>query len=222
MDSFHERLARIGLAAGARYGFALAGGYAVQAAGLVERPSNDVDLFTGWDRGGEFEAGVAAIVDAYVADGMTVDIGARHGGTFVRLNIADGADRAKVELAADWRAREPVLMAIGPVLHPDDAVANKVCALFGRHLARDFIDVDAAVTSARYSRENLISLAANADRGFDRRMFGDVLGVAARLPDEDFAEYGVIGHRLQEMRARFAEWRDELLNPGTDQTPTST
>lgn len=32
----------------------------------------------------------------------------------------------------DWRKNEPILLAIGPVLHADDAVANKVCALFGR------------------------------------------------------------------------------------------
>jgi hypothetical protein len=34
--------------------------------------------------------------------------------------------------------------SIGPVLHPDDAVANKMRALYGRAEARDFVDVDAA------------------------------------------------------------------------------
>ncbi|MEV6689872.1 hypothetical protein AB0M35_00140 [Micromonospora sp. NPDC051196] len=57
MDPFHERLARTGLAAATRFGFALAGGYAVQAAGLLERPSEDVDLFTAWDRRDEFAGG---------------------------------------------------------------------------------------------------------------------------------------------------------------------
>jgi len=56
VDAFHERLAQTGLAAAARYGFALAGGYAVQAAGLLERFSEDVDLFTAWERRGQFEA----------------------------------------------------------------------------------------------------------------------------------------------------------------------
>ena len=50
MDAFHHRLAHIGLAAAERFGFALAGGYAVQAAGLVKRPSEDIDLFTAWER----------------------------------------------------------------------------------------------------------------------------------------------------------------------------
>jgi hypothetical protein len=43
---FHERLAQVGLAPLGRDGFALASGYAVQAHGLFERPSEDVDMFT--------------------------------------------------------------------------------------------------------------------------------------------------------------------------------
>ncbi|MBL6280093.1 nucleotidyl transferase AbiEii/AbiGii toxin family protein [Micromonospora fiedleri] len=73
MDPFHERLARTGLRAADRYGFALAGGYAVQAAGLVERPSEDIDLFTAWDRRNEFTAAVTAVVHAYRDDGLTVE-----------------------------------------------------------------------------------------------------------------------------------------------------
>src|SRR5258707_5320125 len=52
VDAFHQVLARIGLDAAERYGFALAGGYAVQAAGFLQRPSEDIDLFTVWERRG--------------------------------------------------------------------------------------------------------------------------------------------------------------------------
>ena len=45
MDPFHERLARVGLRAAGQYGFALAGGYAIQAHGFLDRLSADVDLF---------------------------------------------------------------------------------------------------------------------------------------------------------------------------------
>ena len=58
---------------------------------------------------------------------------------------------AKVELGCDWRARPPEVLAIGPVLHPDDAVANKVTTLFGRAAPRDYLDVNAALASGRYS-----------------------------------------------------------------------
>jgi hypothetical protein len=37
MDSFHARLARVALAAAESYGFALAGGYAVQAQPTLTR-----------------------------------------------------------------------------------------------------------------------------------------------------------------------------------------
>jgi hypothetical protein len=50
MDPFHERLARLALEAAADYGFCLAGGYAVQAHGFVDRVSKDVDLSRPWRR----------------------------------------------------------------------------------------------------------------------------------------------------------------------------
>ncbi|MDH6462936.1 hypothetical protein M2302_003121 [Micromonospora sp. A200] len=65
MDQVHLRLAEIGLRVAARYGFALAGGYAVQAHGILDRPSEDIDLFTAWERRGEFAAAVDAVVYGY-------------------------------------------------------------------------------------------------------------------------------------------------------------
>lgn len=212
MDAFHERLAQTGLAAAARYGFALAGGYAVQAAGLLERLSEDVDLFTAWERRGQFEAAVAAVVDAYRAEGLHVEL-ERHGDLFARLNVEDGEHASKVELGVDWRANEPVQMRLGPVLHPDDAMANKMSALYGRALARDFIDVDAALRSGRYDREALLRLAERADRGFDRRRFAEAIGQAQVLDADDFAEYGITRQDLDDLRSRFAEWQTELLIP---------
>jgi 2-polyprenyl-6-methoxyphenol hydroxylase-like FAD-dependent oxidoreductase len=47
---------------------------------------------------------------------------------------AAGGEPDKVEVAADWRSHEPVTLDIGPVLHADDAVANKMAALYGRAL----------------------------------------------------------------------------------------
>jgi hypothetical protein len=45
----HRWLAQIGLQAAAQFGFALAGGYAVQEHGIIQRLSEDVGLFTSWD-----------------------------------------------------------------------------------------------------------------------------------------------------------------------------
>ncbi|HET6211814.1 MAG TPA: nucleotidyl transferase AbiEii/AbiGii toxin family protein, partial [Micromonosporaceae bacterium] len=45
-SSLHNRIAAVALAASGRYGFALGGGCALVAHGLVDRPTEDVDLFT--------------------------------------------------------------------------------------------------------------------------------------------------------------------------------
>jgi hypothetical protein len=211
VDDFQQALARIGLAAAERYGFALAGGYAVQAAGLLQRPSEDIDLFTVWERRGDFETAAAAIVDAYLAAGLSVQSERRHD-TFTRLTVSDGVQTAKVELGVDVRVKDPVRIAIGPVLHPDDAVANKMGALYERALARDFIDIDAALQSGRYDRPGLLQLAERSDITFDRRAFADALDQARLLDDDDFAQYGLVGADLDGLRQRFTAWRAELLD----------
>lgn len=129
MEPQHERIAKIALAAGARYGLALAGGYAVQAHGIGNRPSGDVDLFTTWQHRDEFPELTTAVIAALNAAGYATSV-IMSGETFARLIVTDPSEgrEDKVELSADWRAHHPVQLDIGPVLHPDDAVANKVCA----------------------------------------------------------------------------------------------
>ncbi len=125
----------------------------------------------------------------------------------------------KVELAADIRSKAPVTMSIGPVVHVDDVAGGKMEALFTRAEARDFIDIDAIVTSGRFTRTGLQELAASRDAGFDLRVLADMLSVIDIYPDAEFSAYGLGAEQIQQMRERFAEWRTELLDePG----PTST
>src|SRR5215211_242803 len=140
MEVSHRALAEIALAAAGSYGLALAGGYAVRAHGIGSRPSGDVDLFTDWQRRADFPAAVDTVVAALNRHGYDVTVVIRTD-TFARLLLADAGaaqdtEPDKLELSADWRAHPPVTLAVGPVLHPDDAVANKMCALFGRAEAR--------------------------------------------------------------------------------------
>jgi hypothetical protein len=140
MDALHERAARVGLAATGRFGFALAGGYAVQAHGFLERPSEDVDLFTVADAEDRFDEAVSTAIEAYRAAGLTVEI-LRHNPAFARLRLTDGqGGQVRVEMGIDWRAHPPVTLEIGAVLHSDDAVANKLAAFYGRAADRDYVD----------------------------------------------------------------------------------
>src|ERR1700722_10162399 len=173
MEERHRRIAEIALSAAGKYSLALAGGYAIQAHGIGSRPSGDVDLFLNWQRRDDFGDAVDAVMGALEAAGMEVWVVAR-AETFARLLVTDPTSAAgepdKVEVAADWRSREAVTLEIGPVLHADDAVANKMAALYGRALARDFLDIDMILESGRYTRERLLELAAAADPGFDQQM----------------------------------------------------
>jgi hypothetical protein len=210
-DAFHQSLARIGLDAGEKFGFALAGGYALQAAGFLKRPTADIDLFTVWERRSDFETAARAIVDAYLAAGLRVHAERRHDG-FTRLTVADGGQTAKVDLGVDRRANDPVRISIGPVLHPDDVVANKMRALYERGHACDFIDIDAVLRSGRYDQSMLLQLAQRSDITFDGSVFVKALAQAQLLADADFAPYGLVGDELDGLRQRFALWRADLAD----------
>lgn len=56
-----------------------------------------------------------------------------------------------VDFGIDWRSSPPIGLSIGPVLSEDDAVGNKVAALFSRGETRDYLDFDSIRRSGRYS-----------------------------------------------------------------------
>ncbi|WP_214108527.1 nucleotidyl transferase AbiEii/AbiGii toxin family protein [Acrocarpospora catenulata] len=183
MDDFHRLLAQIALQAAADYGFALAGGYAVQAQGVLQRPSEDIDLFTSSVRN-DFAEGVTKICDAYIEHDLVIKVDV-DSPQFVRLTVSQPATgrTSKVELAADLRSHPPVTMEIGPVVHLDDVAGGKVEALFTRAEVRDFIDIDALLTSGRFTRERLLDLAASRDLGFDRTVFAQMLSALELYPE---------------------------------------
>ena len=83
MDRFHEWLARLALDAAGSYGFALAGGYAIQAHGFLDRMSSDVDIFASSRAEFDFAQAVDVVVDAYRRAGLDADVEVR-GVSFAR------------------------------------------------------------------------------------------------------------------------------------------
>jgi hypothetical protein len=214
VDPVHHRLAKIGLAASQQFGFALAGGYAVQAHGILQRPSEDVDLFTAWERREDFTEAVQAVATAYRAAGYDVEIEQQFE-TFARLKVVDpehADEPQKVELAANWRAHPPIMMEIGPVLHAEDVAAGKMSALYTRAEPRDYLDVDATIASGRYTPDDLCELAAATDAGFDTSVLAQVFAMLERYPDRRFAAYGATPEQITSLRQRFADWRRSLMD----------
>jgi hypothetical protein len=195
----------------ADYGFCLAGGYAVQAHGFVDRVSKDVDLFTTMASAADFPAAQAAVVTALEADGLAVAV-ERDGATFARLVVADPGSGATstLELGVDWRAFPPVQLAIGPVLHPVDAAANKLCALFGRAAVRDYIDVHGVLEDGRYPGPELLQMAADHDPGFEPAMFAEALRAVTRLPTAAFEPYKLTADEAEALCVSLLAWAEEI------------
>jgi hypothetical protein len=208
MDSLQERLARIGLAVASRHGFVLGGGHAVQLHGMGMRPSEDIDLFA--PSRGTPEQVEQMVVDAYREEGFNVEV-LRRTADLVQMEVSDADGRScKVDLGVFWQAHSPVMLEIGPVLHPDDAVAGKMDALFNRWAPRDFLDVDAILRSGRYTTDVLLAIAKEHNPGFEGAMFAEALSYLSRIPDRDFLAYGVTPEHISAMRERLDEWRREL------------
>lgn len=205
IDPFQAEVARVALAAAADRGFALAGGNALVAHGLVERVTQDVDLFS--PEPGAPGAVVQPVRRALESAGYRVEVTRRpqdSGGEFAQLTVSSGEQTMLLDLARDWRLQEPIRLDIGPVLHIDDAVGSKVAAMVGRGLPRDFIDVAAALH--RYNREQLMSLTFVRDPGLRVVDFTDAARALDDIPAEAFAPYGLDETAVSGLRAQFADW----------------
>lgn len=218
----HQRaVTRAALAVLGRHGFALAGSGAIREHSLVDRPTQDVDLFTNSVDAPAFAAAVEDLTAQLVAAGYQVKQ-ERRAALFAQLQVmTPGGDAVSVDLATDWRSQEPVALAVGPVLSVQDAVASKVGALYTRTEARDYLDVDAIRTSGRFTDTHLLTLVADRDPGFDSSMFAHQLDQVQRVNDGAFARYGLDVSQVAAMRDRLSGWAATIRNPLDEQGPSA-
>jgi hypothetical protein len=212
-EEFQTRVARLALSVAREHGFALGGGHAFIAHGLVSRPTEDVDLFS--DADGAVQRAAQKVAAALTAVGLTVELVPEtselgelfygFGEDMVEFEVREGADVVRLQLARFDRTRAPVVMDVGPVLHVDDVIGGKVVAMATRAEPRDYIDVAAVL--GRYSPQQLMSLARQADPALTDEDFADALRRLDRLDNAVFEElYGRTREQIDEIRARFAGW----------------
>ncbi|WP_380158557.1 nucleotidyl transferase AbiEii/AbiGii toxin family protein [Kineococcus sp. R86509] len=207
----HQRhVTRLLLATTADRGFVLAGSGAIREHRMIQRPTEDVDLFTDSLDAGGFAEAVDAGTAALGAVGYRVEE-VRRADLFARLQVSaeDGAV-LEVDFAVDWREHPATTLEVGPVLSRDDAVANKVGALFSRAEARDFLDVDAIRRTGTYSDEELLALAQSHDDGFDRRLFAEQLRLVVTLTPRRVQQYGIGEEELSGVQDRLGAWARQL------------
>lgn len=115
ITDFQAEVARVFFALPEAGSFLLAGGLALVAQGLTDRPTEDLDVFT--SRAGDVSQAVDAFARAAAAKHWTVDI-VQASDTVVRLSVA-GQDELIVDIALDSPPDLPPTMSIlGPTFAP--------------------------------------------------------------------------------------------------------
>ncbi len=213
VDDVHRDVAAIALRAAGQHGFALGGGNALIAHGIISRPTEDVDLVTNEDDGVKAAAG--AVGEALQAAGYEAERRDTAGGLAdVFYGMGDGlaewivtapdGAQSRLQMAHFDRGRRPVTMDVGPVLDLEDVIGSKVCALASRVEPRDYIDTAAALQ--RYTVDQLISFARRLDPGLEDRDFADAGTQLDRMPDGVFTRYGLTPQDVARLRDRLAAW----------------
>jgi Nucleotidyl transferase AbiEii toxin, Type IV TA system len=214
----HALLVEVALPVCARYRLGIAGGYAMKAHGLVDRPSEDIDFAT------SHPAPVEEITEALAADYRQAGCQARvlnTGGRFGHLDVAlpSGAV-CRVDILKEPLNYELAMMSFGPVLALADIVALKTGALHDRGVLRDVIDVHAA--SKLFSEADLVTMARSAlDEEFRLESLRDQLDRAQMYPDEEFALYGIDAAQSADIRAWAIDWSARLSMEMAESEPWS-
>ncbi|MFY1675905.1 MULTISPECIES: nucleotidyl transferase AbiEii/AbiGii toxin family protein [unclassified Streptomyces] len=208
LTPLHERLLADILDLGSPYPLVLTGGYAVQAHGLVERFSRDLDVAT------ENPAPMQEIVAS-----LTAGLGARGwrtthvqtdplSGRFL-VTDPDTGEECEVDVLKEAFWAPPAQTPYGPVLSLDDVIGTKVRALADRGTVRDLIDVQAA--SRHRSTADLESLGRRrAHDEFSLEDLRDRLIGADWYEDEDYTAYGLTPRQIEELKAWALEWAEDL------------
>ncbi|MFE5535724.1 nucleotidyl transferase AbiEii/AbiGii toxin family protein [Streptomyces sp. NPDC056492] len=208
LSDLHRRLLAAVIDIGAPYPLVLTGGYAVQAHGLVERLSQDLDVAT------ENPAPMAEIV-------RSLEQGLAERGWQVRVIDVDALSSRLIALDPDtgeeceidvlkenfWAP--PAQTEYGPVLAFDSVIGTKVRALADRGAVRDLIDVHAA--SRHRTAHELERLGERHGRDeFRLDDLRDRLAGADWADDAEFAAYGLTEGETTELRAWALDWAGDL------------
>lgn len=213
ISELQREVATIALRAAARHGFALAGGNALIAHGVIDRPTDDVDLFSDQEAGVAAAAG--AVERALLEAGFSTERLDRMGdledvfegageGLAEWVITAPGGQQTMLQMAYFDRTRGPVTMDVGPVLDLDDLAGWKLVALLNRAEPRDYIDTAAALE--HYTVDQLISFAKRLDPGLEERDFADAGRRLDLMPDRLFTVYKLGKRDIARLRERFAGW----------------
>jgi hypothetical protein len=208
MGDLHRRLLQDVLEVGNDLPFVITGGYAVQAHGIVERPSRDIDVAT--DSSIPMENLASQLIAGLTERGWRVRvIGIEP--VSARFMAADPelGEECEVDILKEGFTRPPVDTPYGRVLSLDDVIGTKVRALADRGYARDLIDIHAA--SRLRTQGELESLGSRlAWDEFSLEGLAMRLGSVQWRADEEFAAYGLLKADILDLKRWAQAWADDI------------
>lgn len=208
IDPLHRRLIEAVLPVCAEYGLALAGGHALNAHGLVDRPCEDVNFVTATPL--SLDVVAWAVAGSCHERGLQVRTAGQGGETYVRLLVGDprAGRTCEADLASVPLRMRPTRVGRCPVVAFEDAIGLKMGALAGRSAARDLIDV--AAVAGDYGFERLESLGRGNAPDFSLERLADRLTFYELMDEAEFQRYGLDEDGIRRVRRLAAEWAHDI------------
>lgn len=208
LNDLHRRLLRDVLEIGNTLPFVITGGYAVQAHGLVDRLSQDIDVATNSFQSMEEIASV--LVNGLIERNWRVEaIGVEPVSARFMVTDPELGENCEVDILREAFNQPPDTTPYGPVLALDDVIGTKMRALANRGYPRDLIDIRAAAHLR--SLAELESLGrSHAWDEFSLEELATRLDRAQWYEDEVFASYGRTSEEITDIRHWAQAWADDI------------
>ena len=210
LSGFHLDVERVVARTLGDRGFALGGGYALQAHGITDRPSKDLDNYTEKMDSAVFDSAERDLQRALADAGYEVET-LKRDDWFRALVVsrAGSSEKLVIDLGYDYRQNPPVhINGIGPVLDLEDVVTGKIRAFWTRGAERDFYDVDRILASGRWTVRDLYSKIAELRPDevrsgvLSERTFANKMSSSHLLDPDEFAALGLSASDQRKMRRR--------------------
>lgn len=208
LNDLHRRLLQDVLAIGNSFPFVITGGYAIQAHGIVDRLSRDIDVATNSTI--SMDQLASQLVAGLTERGWQVRV-IGIDPLSARFMVTDpelGQD-CEVDILKEAFNRPPQDTPWGPVLDLDDVIGTKVRALADRGYPRDLVDIHAA--SRLRSLAELESLGRRHARDeFSLENLVMRLNAAEWRADDEFSVYGLSEEEIADLRRWALSWSDDI------------
>jgi predicted nucleotidyltransferase component of viral defense system len=192
--------------------FYLTGGTALSAFFLKHRKSHDLDFFTGDE---EIILPFTQKLEALLKDEKFKVERLRGFHSFIELSVNSTDDSTIIHFALDspFRFEQPLDSEEISGLKVDsliDIATNKLLALFGRAVLRDFIDVY-FLTRSYFKKSELMEKSRLKDPGFDLYWLGVAMERIDNFPDNSPDMHLLIRPcTMRELKEFYKEWRKEI------------